>query len=263
MNSNPCTASALWLSSPTRFVTCCCCCCCCFCHCQCRQLLLTHSRYTHALKPFRRTGTSPAALLHSLHSILLHNIIFWRCHHNCYCCCNHYCYCWLYSVNVTVLLQIIHAVNYSIWLTWDRCYSYYWDYAVAAAAADDSYTGLFEVRSRCTSHYSSCLYLSHLVIYLIKLTCNCCNRCCNRCCCYCNFHHNAADAYYFNCSATSILLPQLLLLIIYYRYCGSFMPCTGLTGQGPFPTLPPFPMKDYLGHFLVALICHSIYAPDS
>ena len=48
MNSNPCTASALWLSSPTRFVTCCCCCCCCcrFCHCQCRQLLLTHSRYT-------------------------------------------------------------------------------------------------------------------------------------------------------------------------------------------------------------------------
>ena len=45
MNSNPCAASALWLSSPTRFVTCCCCCCC-FCHCQCRQLLLTHSRYT-------------------------------------------------------------------------------------------------------------------------------------------------------------------------------------------------------------------------
>ena len=149
MNSNPCTASALWLSSPTRFVTCCCCCCCCcrFCHCQCRQLLLTHSRYTHALKPFRRTGTSPAALLHSLHSILLHNIIFWRCHHNCYCCCNHYCYCWLYSVNVTVLLQIIHAVTpssvlqvrlhsiptlastclviYSIWLIWGCCCGYY------------------------------------------------------------------------------------------------------------------------------------------
>ena len=155
-----------------------------------------------------------------------------------------------------------YSVIYSIWLTWDRCCSYYWDYAVATAAADDSYTGLFEVRSRCTSHYSSCLYLSHLVIYLIRLTCNCCNRCC----CCCNFHHNAADAYYF-------IIPLLLQPPYCYRnyccwsfptdHCGSFIPCTGLTGEGPFPTLPPFPMKECLGHVAVTLISHSIYVPDS